>query len=409
MTKDCYQRDTCRLCTSPALDLLVDFGETPAANAYRKKNDTSPIVKYPLEVMGCTHCGHVQLHHVVNPKVLFTNYKYASGTSAVFREHFAKLAVEIAAWSSVERATRVTTILEVGSNDGTLLRALRRHPMPIVAVGIEPSSELAGSDEQTVSGFFSSETLKKAQVASGQQWPFDFMVANNVLAHVDDLAGVFALAHEAQIKTVVFEVQSEQALLRDSLFDMVYHEHLDYHSVPPLFNALMRWGYLVTRVDKVATHGGSIRVWASRESTRTEVPESDLRSMLIEEVDTEKRFNAWRSFRKIDAAPLQAELLKHPRIACYGAPAKLTTFAHVMLKDVGNVEYVVDDSLHKQGLMTPDGRWEIFSPLALVSGNMQPDAVLVTAWNFAESITKKLREGGFKGPIIVPFPQLVVV
>lgn len=407
MTPPITPRESCRLCDAP-LKPLVNFGRTPAANAYRTKDDKSPVQLYPLVVGMCTNCGHAQLMHVVDPKVLFTNYRYASGTSPVFIKHFEELAEEL-------KRCGAKSVLEIGSNDGTFLRALTG--LGIQAVGIDPSAELAGTQADglnnrpvSVKGFFNEETAKEAL---GNRGPPDFIVANNVLAHVDDLKGVFKLAVRMGVRNILFEVQSEHALLKDGLSDNCYHEHLDYHALSPLMSALPRWGYLVTGVDQVDTHGGSIRVWATNLNLVDRGPHprlSKLCHLLNEEGTIQEREAKWEALipgvsEKADALAILCE--KFESIALYGAPAKLTTFACCFdLQDYDNILYVVDDSVWKQGLMTPNGKWEIVGASKLVEN--PPEAVLITAWNFFDSIHKRLRESGFKGKVIRALPRVEV-
>lgn len=387
-------REDCRLCKGQ-LTVVLELPATPPANAYlvaKPAEGTSPTT-FPLTVMECHDCGHAQLREVVDPKLLFTNYKYASGTSASFRKHFEDLSLEI--WQRQPR------VLEIGSNDGTLLRALGAKY--ITAVGIDPSTELAESGSlTTVTGFFDAATLKKAEAMAGG--PFDLLVANNVFAHIDDLKGVFELAHKAHIGTVVFEVQYVEDLLNNGAFDLIYHEHLDYHGVGPLVASLPAWGYCVDRVDHISTHGGSIRVWASRRDSR------DMSNLLHREGRRAARDpvpGPWYALARSMLSckqQLTAALGEYKRVACYGAPAKLTTLAAVLLEDIHNIAYVVDDSPWKQHLWTPNGRWEIRPATALTTD--PPDAVLVSAWNFFDEIHTKLRASGFKGAIIRPFPDV---
>lgn len=209
------EKAACRLCTSQNLIRLWDLGLTPAANAFRMKNDGSPINVYDLKVLGCIRCGHVQLSHVVSPELLFTNYKYASGTSATFIRHFESYARAIH-----ERLQDVggNRILEIGSNDGTLMSALRAFDPKLDVVGIEPSPELDAHDNKVVGGFFSEISLGFAEAAlDGSFQKFDLAVANNVFAHIDNLDEVFMRLYQHGVKTVVFEVQAEAAIASAAL------------------------------------------------------------------------------------------------------------------------------------------------------------------------------------------------
>ena len=127
----------CRLCTGEFFEKTLKLKSTPQANElYPTQESAKEAEKFPLEVVMCQKCRHVQLKHIVSPKRLFDDYIYKSGTSKFFNEHFDKLASKILSEFPVN-----SYVLEVGSNDGILLTSLNKRG--IKSIGIEPSEYLA--------------------------------------------------------------------------------------------------------------------------------------------------------------------------------------------------------------------------------------------------------------------------
>ena len=253
----------CRLCKSPRFTSMLRLPSTPPANAFQKTPEAAKALsKFPLNVMRCAACGHHQLDTVVDPKLLFSDYVYASGTSKVFVKHFAKYAQKIQA---VVRASQ-RSVLEIGSNDGTFLEALRSTGFSVL--GIEPAARLAAQANErgleTRNQFFDASTA----IALAQDGlAFDVWTANNVLAHVDDFTGTLEALHHCtgEGSIGVFEVQYLKSLLEGGMFDLVYSEHLDYWLLAELVTRLPRTTeWQVSDAEVVPTHGGSLRVWVEK-------------------------------------------------------------------------------------------------------------------------------------------------
>lgn len=210
-----YERITCRLCGG-GLQLALSLTPTPPANAFVK--EPVPQEVFPLDVMMCGNCKHAQLKQVVDPKLLFENYVYVSGTSPSFVEHFQLYSASIEA--KLYPKTKPFAV-ELGSNDGVMLRALRDRGFTVL--GVEPAKNIAenarASGAPTIGDFFSPAVANTILRDYGHA---DVVVANNVLAHVDDLGavidGVKALLHHDGL--LVFEVQYVKDLLDGGMFDL---------------------------------------------------------------------------------------------------------------------------------------------------------------------------------------------
>jgi len=384
---------------------------TPLANAFvDEAAKTIEQLCFPLDVYFCETCAHVQLLDVVDPGLLFENYVYVSGTSPTFVEHFDGYANDV-----IERFEPPdgSLVVDIGSNDGTLLAAFKSRGFRVL--GIDPARDIAARANEagieTLAAFFSGDLaaeIRESYVSA------DIITANNVFAHADDLggivAGVRALLSPGGV--FVFEVSYLADVITDTLFDTIYHEHLAYHSVKPLKRFFADAGMALFAVERVGSHGGSIRGMAGLAGGPHETDGSVDRLIALEEEMGLDRAETFRNFAAdIDALgqrlkSLIADIKSEGRsIAGFGAPAKATTLMYHFGIGADELDFIVDDSPLKQGLYSPGTHIPVLAPDALYE--RKPDAVIILAWNFAETIMDKhsaFLEAG--GRFIVPLPDL---
>lgn len=340
----------CRLCFG-VCRVQMSLTPTPLANSFAEYPDRD-APQYPLELQECLDCGHVQLKQ--HMRIDWQDYAYR--TPAANTVHLA-----MAAQAIKDRYPLAKSVLEIGSNNGLYLEALKEQGF--TALGVDPNTTVG------IAAPFSD------RLATGMAQQ-DVIVANNVLAHVDDLWDVFRGIDRLlpEHGALVFEVQDFECLLESGAFDMIYHEHRDYHTLEPLVPFLRRFGLVVVKVEHLPTHGGSMRVWCERPGVSMPIawaPEIDWR-----------RFS--RRIREAKAHVLDAISDVQGPIACFGAAAKATTLLHHFgLTDL--MDYCVDDTPEKQGKYLPGTAIRIH-PTAYLQ-TRPPAAVLMTAWNFAEVLT----------------------
>lgn len=405
------EETVCRLCGVRTLENAWSFGATPLANAYLTTEELGrPEVTAPLEVARCTSCNLVQLRHTVAPEVLFHDYLYVSSTSPVFRAHFMEYAREL-----TERfgLSSEHLVVDVGSNDGILLKPLRDRGVRVL--GVEPAqriADLARADGiETMTAFFDPACAREIRAAHG---PAHVVTANNVFAHTPDLVA-FATAAKHLLTdngVFVFEVQYLEDLLANNLFDIVYHEHLCYYHLTPLVPFFARLGMEVFNVRRIPVHGGSIRVFVQRAGgphARTAGLDAFLKEERQAGLETHAPLAAFadrveRNKRRLHDLldPLRAA---GKRIVGYGAPAKATTLLYTFGIGAETLDYIVDDDrTFKQGRFMPGSHIPIVSPDRLYEDH--PDYALILAWNFAEPIMKnhaRFTEQG--GHFIIPVPE----
>ncbi|MCD6074809.1 MAG: SAM-dependent methyltransferase [Rhodospirillales bacterium] len=414
MKTELSHRTNCRLCGSSHLVRVLELAPTPPANAFvpaDKLAERQPC--YPLDVWFCEQCAHLQLLDVVDPEILFRDYVYVSGTSSSFVRHFQHYAEDcIARFNPIKGALAV----DIGSNDGSLLQFFKAAGMDVL--GIDPAVKIA--EGATARGLETWPEFIDAGVARrilDKKGPAALVTANNVFAHVDDLTGFAESVRDilAPDGVFVFEVSYAGDVHRDVLFDTIYHEHLDYHTVKPLIPFFAARGMELFSVKRVPTHGGSIRAFVQR-AGGPHKNDGSVAAMCADE--HERRLDVkegWIAFAdRIDAlgAELTALLLRlkgeGKRIAGFGAPAKATTLMYKFGLDRDVIDYIIDDSPLKQDLYTPGKHVPVVSWSDGVAA--RPDYLVVLAWNFADAIIashQPYREAG--GHFIVPLPELKVV
>lgn len=406
--KSVRARRTCRLCGSHDLVEVFSFGTTPMANAYlTKKNLKTRELHAPLVVNACKTCKLIQLRDVVNPEVLFSNYLYVSGTSPVFVAHFADYAKTV---SERFYLTKDSLVIDVGSNDGVLLSHFKKLGMQIL--GIDPAENIARDATKrgltTLVRFFTPETARVAAATYGKA---SVITANNVFAHTDNVAGFVEAVKELLLPdgVFIFEVQYLKDLIEKNLFDMVYHEHLCYYHLTPHLPFFKGLDMRVFDVERVPTHGGSIRVYVGwdkgphKTSARVQHmldSESELNRTPIYHAFAKRITNAGKKLR----AMLADFRRQGKRVVGYGASAKATTLCYALGIDGTTLEYIVDDSPLKQGLYMPGTHIPIKSPDVLYTD--KPDVCLILAWNFADSIVGNHQQFIKNGGVyILPVPE----
>ena len=392
---------------------MLKLKPTPPANAFVPESTlTTTQETFPLDVWFCRTCKHIQLLDVVDPAILFDDYPYVSGTSPVFVQHFEDYASEVTRRFALQRGDLV---VDIGSNDGTLLRPFKTAGMKVL--GVDPARSIAetacAQGIETLATFFTRETAAEIRAQHGAA---KCITANNVFAHIDDLAGT-ANAVRALLApdgVFVFEVSYFVDVYEKTLFDTVYHEHLDYHTVGPLQRFFAAHGLDLFATERIDTHGGSLRGFVQLEGGtqgRQGVDElvDEETALGLDREDTLQAFNT--RIDKIGGelrTVLSALRDDGKRIAGYGAPAKATTLMHHFSIGKEQIEFIVDDNPLKQGLFSP-GLYVPVLPSSAIA-EREPDYLLILAWNFAQPIMNKCSD--FKnrgGHFIVPLPEVQVV
>jgi len=367
---------------------------------------------FPLAIAYCRECYLVQITLRVPPDTLFAEYPYFSSYSDSFIKH-----VEAMAATYIDRFDlgHSSKVLEIASNDGYLLRFFQQHGIPVL--GVEPASNVAAEARSrgipTLERFFGLKVVSEVRREFGSA---DIVIGNNVLAHVpainDFLGAVKACLKAGGV--AVFEFPYLKDLLDKTEFDTIYHEHVFYYSLSSLEVLTRRADLDIFDIEHHTVHGGSLRLFLQHRGTRprTERVEQQLQAEAAGGLTNAERYRTFADqVRHVRAELLHLlESLKRSgkRLAAYGAPAKGNTLLNYCGIGRDLIEFTVDRSPHKQGLLLPGSRLPVRAPDALV--DEQPDYVLVLAWNMIDEIlsqqTAYLKSGG---RFIVPIPHPLIL
>lgn len=404
--------DTCQICGSSQLDDMVFIGYLPPVNSLPKIGDKpKEESSYPALLLKCRVCKLFQLGLIVDPKILFPpEYPYTSGTTKILRDNFAQLFTESRRLLHIKKNDLV---VDIGSNDGTLLSnfsSLCR------VQGIEPSDKGNLANEKGIPtriSFFNKESVEKIKKYHGRA---SIITATNVFAHIEDVHTVMRNMLSLLDEKGVFITESHYiySLVETVQYDTIYHEHLRYYSVQSLKYLFDLYGLSLFHVKKIPTHGGSIRVYAARD-TKKYKKQSSVSAFLENEKKNEINSKVISQFRtRISLAKLKLyRLLEHikmksNRIYGIGAPSRATTLINYIGLDENSIDCILEiQGSYKIGKYMPGTRIPVYEESLLFDN--QPEYALLFSWHIASELIYKLRRKGYKGKFILPLPDPYIV
>ncbi len=405
----------CRHCGAE-LDLsLVDLGSAPPSNAYLTKSSLhAPEKWFPLSVLVCDQCWLVQTEDFAQADELFdAEYAYFSSFSTSWLAHAKRYTEAMVARLQINESSHV---VEVAANDGYLLQYF--NAMDIPCTGVEPTASTAAAAREKgisiIEEFFGVQLANKL-VAKGKQ--ADLMAANNVLAHVPDIND-FVAGFEKLLKphgVATFEFPHVLNLVAENQFDTIYHEHFSYLSLSAVTRVFSANGLTVFDVEELATHGGSLRVFAQRTGQGVRAITENVEKLLLKEMNAGlQQRDYYHGFqKKTDRVKndFLAFLLKASNegntVAAYGAAAKGNTLLNYAGVRPDFISYVVDRNPSKQNKFMPGSRIPIVDERYLQQS--KPDYVVILPWNLRSEITDQLsyiRQWG--GQFVTAVPELSV-
>ncbi|MFD2416677.1 class I SAM-dependent methyltransferase [Amycolatopsis pigmentata] len=404
----------CRLCGSADLVSVVDLGASPPCESFLSEAELDrPEPTYPLHLRVCADCRLAQIPPLIDPVETFTEYAYFSSFSRSWLAHAGKFADEAVTRLGLDQGSFV---VEVASNDGYLLRDIVRRGLR--CLGIEPSVNVGEAAREagvpTLTAFLDAATGEAVRRDHGAA---DLVVANNVYAHIPDILGFTAglRALVADDGWVSIEVQHLLSLLELNQYDTIYHEHFQYYTVATARRALATAGLSVVDVERLETHGGSIRLWA-RPDAVAGPPSERVHAVLTEEKAAGlHELSGYAGFAR-RVSDVRVDLLdflvqarrRGERVVGYGAPGKGNTLLNHCGIRPDLLPYTVDRNPYKQGRYTPGTRVPIFDPARIAED--RPDYVLVLPWNLRAELTRQLAPiAEWGGRLVFPIPRLEVV
>ena len=400
----------CSVCESMSLTSVLDLGATPLANSLLTAEQLEePETTYPLDVVFCARCALVQITETVPPEVLFSEYFYLSSFSDTVVQNAEALARRLIGSQALGPDSLV---LEIASNDGYLLQHYLNRGIPVL--GIDPARNIAEAATArgipTLAEFFGVDVAESLR-AGGRT--ADVVHANNVLAHAPDihgfLAGIATILKPGGI--AVFETPYVRDLVDRLEFDTIYHEHVFYYSLSSTVELMSRHGLAGIDVERLAIHGGSLRVTVAHEGAATPAPAvaellADEERIGLRSVESFRGFADRVHALGDELTATLADLKATGKsIAAYGAAAKGAVLLNAFGIGAGTIDFVADRSPHKAGRFMPGVRIPVVSADRLAEA--RPDVCLLLTWNFADEILEQ--QAAYQaagGRFLVPVPEL---
>ncbi len=399
----------CQISQSANLQSVLFLGFVPPVN------DMQPVgappverPRYPLELLYCPDSHLVQIGCQVDPEILFPpGYPYTSGTTRILRENFADLFERCRDRLGVDASSFV---IDIGSNDGTLLANFKTGGCRVLGIDPTDRARLANErDIHSIQAFFSRETARRVADEYGLA---SLVTATNVFAHMPEIDEVVGGILDVLDETGVFVSESHYLLdlIGTLQYDTVYHEHLRYYSLHSLKFLLEKHGLEIFHVERIPTHGGSIRVFAARKgryrvdpSVSNQLKEEQRAGLL--DLETYRRFASDVLQSKLDLLDLLRDV-RAPggRIYGIGAPSRASTLIAYTGLDHETIDCVLEiKGSYKIGKYMPGTRIPVLEESVLFSD--QPEYALLFSWHIAGELMPKLTRRGFRGKYIVPLPS----
>jgi len=404
-------RLTCQFCESNELSSLLDLGYLPPVNLLRAfGTDARSQETFSLELFVCEDCKLVQISNTLDSDLVFpSTYPYLSGVTKVLIDNFA----EQASLASRElNLLKSDLVVDIGSNDGSLLNFYSEFSQ---VVGIEPTDAAIISEKRgiiTYKNYFDSTVVDLVVASHGKA---KLITACNVFAHVPKMNELMRNIKNLLTEDGIFISESHYlADLVDSYqFDTIYHEHLRYYTVGFLKRFLESHGMEIFRVDRIGTHGGSIRVWASN-AGKTKIQDS-VQNALSFEID--KNLDATKTLQLFGEKVcdwrhkfrgLIADIkMKGHSIYALGAPSRASTLisfcglTNLEISGIGEIQ-----GSAKIGKYMPGTRIPVLEESLILDKN--PEYILLLSWHISEILIANLKMQGYRGKIIIPLPEPIV-
>ena len=409
------RRETCRFCQGTNLVEILDLGNVPLAGGFIKEKDFAAEKYYPLTLDFCQDCYLVQVSNVVSGETLFqNNYFFFSSEISTLVEHFKDYAKDV--YQRFFKNIAHPTVLEIGCNDGVLLRPFL--DLGVKAIGVDPATNVVkridSKDAIIINDFFTEKVANKIKEKHGS---VGAIVSSFSFAHINDMVdvmkGIKCLLKDEGV--FIFEIYYLGTLIDEMQYDMIYHEHMSYYSFIALRLFLKSFGMEIFDIKYIpGVRSGSVRFYARCIDQRTEAITAAVDQM--EKLEQTKRFNEVGVYAeyagkvndtRIQLLSLLDRLKKEGKtIIGYGASGRGTVIMNYCGIDGRYLDYVVDDAPAKHGFFTPGTHLPI-KPWNFVEQSKTPDYAVLFAWSFTDEVIKKRQDFIQRGgKFIIPLPQV---
>lgn len=390
----------CRVCKKNG-KLVINLGKQPLANAIKANKKKEK--KYDLKLFQCKKCKTLQLTKDIDPKILFSNYVWVTGTSSSTIKYLKDLSNYI---FSKMKSNSNSRILEIASNDGSFLKILKKKFKYVI--GIEPAKNLARlsnkNNLKTYNYFFNNSNSKVILKKINKK--VDLIICRNVIPHINNLHSVFKGINNILNKKgkLIIEFHYAKHILKDFHFDYIYHEHVYYFTIKTLSNFLKYYDLFPNDVKFSKISGGSLILTFSYNKNRTR----KLNNYIIKENKLKlysnfviKKFN--NKIMKYKNSVKKIIDKNSNKIAGYGSSARSNTMINFLNLNDKKIKYIFDKNPMKHEKYTPGSNIKIIKPLAKNINKFS--TIVIFAWNFYDEIKERLKKIKFKGKIIKILPK----
>ena len=403
----------CQICNSNKLNLILDLGHQPLCDTLLTKEMLNqPETTYPLRMFWCEECSLAQLDYCVDGNVVFhPDYPYRTGVTKELVEYLNSMSNSLISKYNLKHND---LIVDLGSNDGTLLAGFKEHGMKVL--GVEPTniSKIANqSGIETVQKFFTADIADEVKTKYGGA---SMIIATNMFAHMASIGEVMS-GIEALLKddgVFVFENHYLLDVIQGGQFDTIYHEHLRTYSLKSLIKLFSYYDFTITDVERGSRYGGNIRVHVTKGKNRP-VSENVTTLLDLEEDSGLYKLETYRKFAervkkaKKDFVNFLLKVKNDGKtVVANSCPGRSVTLLNYYGVDTDLIPYIAEQPTSlKLGMFLPGKLIPVINNEILVKE--QPDYVILLAWHYAEPIMEQLKIRGLKSNFIIPLPDLNIV
>lgn len=397
----------CQICNEKKLVKLLTLGHLPVVQEYLSKSKLGDLeVTYPLNLCRCIYCGLVQIDYIVDPKVVFPDtYPYRTGLTNMLIKNFESLAENLMTKGYVKKDE---LIIDIGSNDGTLLKPFKNMGMRVL--GVEPTDAAKTANKNginTIQKYFDQKIVTDIIKKFGKA---KIITATNVFAHINDTRSLVKNIAKLMDKDSIFVSESQYLvdIIEKLEFDTIYHEHLRFYSLKPLIKLFKMAGMTIIDAERIHAAGGSIRVFAVKGNKKYSQNVADI-------LKTEEELGIYGDElllgfskkvleAKFKLLALVLELKNNGyKIIGLSSAARSNTLLGFTSINHTILDYLVEKKgSPKIGLYTPGTHIPVVDESNILKDN--PDYILVLSWHIGEELIKKIKDSGYKGKFIIPLP-----
>lgn len=403
----------CQICDSEKLYTVLDLGHQPLCDSLLTKEMLNqPEKTYPLRMVWCKNCTGVQIDYCVEgSEVYHPNYPYRSGITkelAVYQESIAAGLIEKYNLGPDD------LVVDIGSNDGTLLTGFKKHGVKVI--GVEPTNiaKIANKNGiKTFQAFFDIKTAKEIKKKYGNA---SLIISTNTFAHMQTI-GEFIMGAQTLLKengVFINETHYLLDVIAGGQFDTIYHEHLRTYSLKSLIKLFDYYDFTITDAERGDRYGGNIRMHATRGKGKTVNPNVKAILKLEKEfgLDRKETFDKFAQRVKEARIKFLDFIIKTKKsgktIIGNSCPGRCSTLLNYYGIDSELLPYLAEQPTSlKLNMYLPGKHIPVVNNQRLI--DEQPDYVVLLAWHYAKPIAEQLKARGLKSDFIVPLPDFKII